>query len=72
MSQDLPHHDNPTPNNAPYFSGLLGLGKMNLVSALFVDNKNWRLWISLSAVKNLCLKIPQINRFDIFEKIKVR
>ena len=39
MSQDLPHHDNPTPNNAPYFSGLLGLGNMNLVSALVVDDQ---------------------------------
>ena len=33
--------------------------------------KNHGLWTSFSPVKTLCLKIPQVNRFNICEKKNV-
>ena len=71
MSQDITHHDQLIPDIAPYFSGILlwvtGFRFLHLLLLI----KNEVLYISLTAAKFLCLKLPQINRFNIFEKIKV-
>ena len=47
MSQDLPHHDNPTPDIAPSFSGRATLWMI----------ENWKFWSLFVCSKILCSKI---------------
>ena len=71
LIQYLPHHDKPTHNSAPCYSGCFFFGNIILVSALVVDDRKSKVMDSVFAAKRLCSKIPQMNRFDICDRIKV-
>ena len=71
LIQDIHHHDQITPESDLSFSGRLVWVTGTWFLHLLLMIKNGTLWISLSATNKLWLKIPQMNRFDIFEKRKV-
>ena len=65
LSQDLPHHNQLTPDSAPYFS-VYCVGVAGIWNSFYDRNKC--LWNSLTALKSCDKKYPINHRFDICEK----
>ena len=61
MSQDIPHHDQPTPDIAPSFSGRTMLWII----------KKWKDLYLFVCSKTFVSKISQKDRFEICEKSKM-